>query len=246
MQRAARTARPLPLQLGWPEGQPPRSPGWPEHPCSRTACGGGRGGGSHRWRPARLPLVCPPAKRFSTHCSPAGAPHSQPTAHPLPARRPPRPAPQRLEPKIFLASERTFLSWLHMAITLGAIAAALLSFSATAEKQRATGHMVGPGGSGWVWAGLGGSGQAWVGLGGAGRWMGLSEGRSGAGRLGGWVYGLEEEREWCGGVAWVVGWEEAEAEVQGPTRDRCNLGAASACTPAPAGARMRERERQHN
>ncbi|GAB4814940.1 hypothetical protein N2152v2_001986 [Parachlorella kessleri] len=51
-----------------------------------------------------------------------------------------RSIPQRLEPKTFLASERTFLSWLHMAITLGAIAAALLSFSATAEKHKETGH----------------------------------------------------------------------------------------------------------
>jgi uncharacterized membrane protein YidH (DUF202 family) len=44
--------------------------------------------------------------------------------------------PQRLEPKTFLASERTFLSWLHMAVTLGAIAAALLAFAATAARSR--------------------------------------------------------------------------------------------------------------
>jgi SPX domain protein involved in polyphosphate accumulation/uncharacterized membrane protein YidH (DUF202 family) len=44
--------------------------------------------------------------------------------------------PQRLEPKTFLASERTFLSWLHMAVTLGAIAAALLAFAATAARPR--------------------------------------------------------------------------------------------------------------
>lgn len=42
--------------------------------------------------------------------------------------------PQRLEPKTFLASERTFLSWLHMAITLASIAAALLAFAATSHK----------------------------------------------------------------------------------------------------------------
>ncbi|WPT18114.1 Vacuolar transporter chaperone 4 [Picochlorum sp. SENEW3] len=42
--------------------------------------------------------------------------------------------PQRLEPKTFLASERTFLSWLHMAITLSSIAAALLAFASTAKK----------------------------------------------------------------------------------------------------------------
>jgi uncharacterized membrane protein YidH (DUF202 family) len=36
----------------------------------------------------------------------------------------------KLEPKTFFANERTFLAWLHMAITLGSIAAALLGFSA--------------------------------------------------------------------------------------------------------------------
>jgi uncharacterized membrane protein YidH (DUF202 family) len=42
------------------------------------------------------------------------------------------PIPMRLEPKTFLANERTFLSWLHMTVTLGSIAAALLSFAGTA------------------------------------------------------------------------------------------------------------------
>jgi uncharacterized membrane protein YidH (DUF202 family) len=37
----------------------------------------------------------------------------------------------RIEPKTFFANERTFLSWLHMAVTLGSIAAALLGFSNT-------------------------------------------------------------------------------------------------------------------
>jgi uncharacterized membrane protein YidH (DUF202 family) len=40
----------------------------------------------------------------------------------------------RLEPKTFLANERTFLSWLHMSVTLGSIAAALLSFAGTAPS----------------------------------------------------------------------------------------------------------------
>ena len=44
--------------------------------------------------------------------------------------------PQRLEPKTFLASERTFMSWLHMAITLSSIAAALLAFASTAKKNK--------------------------------------------------------------------------------------------------------------
>ena len=43
--------------------------------------------------------------------------------------------PQRLEPKTFLASERTFLSWLHMAITLASIGAAMLAFAATSQKN---------------------------------------------------------------------------------------------------------------
>lgn len=37
----------------------------------------------------------------------------------------------RIEPKTYFANERTFLSWLHMAVTLGSIAAALLGFSNT-------------------------------------------------------------------------------------------------------------------
>ena len=39
-----------------------------------------------------------------------------------------RTTPMRIEPKTFLANERTFLSWLHMAVTIGSIAAALLGF----------------------------------------------------------------------------------------------------------------------
>ena len=40
-----------------------------------------------------------------------------------------RTVPMRIEPKTFLANERTFLSWLHMAVTIGPIAAALLGFA---------------------------------------------------------------------------------------------------------------------
>ncbi|PSC73528.1 ABC transporter C family member 2 isoform A [Micractinium conductrix] len=50
--------------------------------------------------------------------------------------------PQRLEPKTFLASERTFLSWMHMAITLGSIAAALLAFAASSKKSKSPMHTV--------------------------------------------------------------------------------------------------------
>jgi hypothetical protein len=37
----------------------------------------------------------------------------------------------RIEPKTFFANERTFLSWLHMSITIGSIAAAMLGFAGT-------------------------------------------------------------------------------------------------------------------
>lgn len=45
-----------------------------------------------------------------------------------------RATPMKLEPKTFFANERTFLSWLHMAVTIGSIAAALLGFAATADR----------------------------------------------------------------------------------------------------------------
>eukprot|EP00878_Enallax_costatus_P037167 GHUV01041967.1.p1 GENE.GHUV01041967.1~~GHUV01041967.1.p1 ORF type:complete len:392 (+),score=107.62 GHUV01041967.1:183-1358(+) len=49
----------------------------------------------------------------------------------------------RIEPKTFFANERTFLSWLHMSVTLGSIAAALLGFSNTKDKQTGLGaHLV--------------------------------------------------------------------------------------------------------
>ena len=51
-----------------------------------------------------------------------------------------RTVPMRIEPKTFLANERTFLSWLHMAVTIGSIAAALLGFAgAEAAKAAKTG-----------------------------------------------------------------------------------------------------------
>jgi uncharacterized membrane protein YidH (DUF202 family) len=43
--------------------------------------------------------------------------------------------PQRIEPKTFFANERTFLSWLHMAVTIGSIGAALLGFSGSAPRN---------------------------------------------------------------------------------------------------------------
>lgn len=45
-----------------------------------------------------------------------------------------RATPMRIEPKTFFANERTFLHWLHMAVTVGSISAALLGFASTAER----------------------------------------------------------------------------------------------------------------
>ena len=42
----------------------------------------------------------------------------------------------RMEPKTFFANERTFLTWLHMAVTIGTIAAALLGFSGSAQRSK--------------------------------------------------------------------------------------------------------------
>lgn len=53
----------------------------------------------------------------------------------------PRTTPMRIEPKTFFANERTFLSWLHMAITVGSISAALLGFAGTATKTKTTGRV---------------------------------------------------------------------------------------------------------
>ncbi|KAL3141644.1 hypothetical protein ABBQ32_004873 [Trebouxia sp. C0010 RCD-2024] len=47
----------------------------------------------------------------------------------------PRTTPMRVEPKTFFANERTFLTWLHMAVTIGTIAAALLGFSGSAQRS---------------------------------------------------------------------------------------------------------------
>ena len=47
-----------------------------------------------------------------------------------------RTTPMRIEPKTFFANERTFLSWLHMAITIGSISAALLGFAGQATKTK--------------------------------------------------------------------------------------------------------------
>jgi len=47
----------------------------------------------------------------------------------------PRKTPMKVEPKVFFANERTLLSWLHMAITLGSISAALLGMSGASASS---------------------------------------------------------------------------------------------------------------
>lgn len=50
----------------------------------------------------------------------------------------------RIEPKTFFANERTFLTWLHMAVTIGTIAAALLGFSGSAQRSDKPAYGVSP------------------------------------------------------------------------------------------------------
>ncbi|EJT46768.1 GTPase regulator Nrf1 [Trichosporon asahii var. asahii CBS 2479] len=42
--------------------------------------------------------------------------------------------PVRVEPKVFFANERTFLSWLHFAVVLGGLAVGLLNFGDKAGR----------------------------------------------------------------------------------------------------------------
>ncbi|GLC44294.1 hypothetical protein PLESTB_000761900 [Pleodorina starrii] len=82
-----------------------------------SAASAGRGSGGQRGEPgflSRLLGLVPP--------SPAGGGALRTT-------------PMRIEPKTFFANERTFLAWLHMAVTLGSVAAALLGFAAGAESD---------------------------------------------------------------------------------------------------------------
>eukprot|EP00887_Chlorella_sp_A99_P007158 scaffold2.g7158.t1 len=58
---------------------------------------------------------------------------------------PGQPIPQRAEPKTYMANERTFLAWLHMAVTLGSISAALLGFARSVNPKKelpGSNHMI--------------------------------------------------------------------------------------------------------
>lgn len=66
----------------------------------------------------------------------------------------------KIEPKTFFANERTFLSWLHMAVTIGSIACALLGFAGSAHRDKKKTSVCG--GWGVWWMGCGGWGVAWL------------------------------------------------------------------------------------
>ncbi|KAK2625185.1 hypothetical protein QTJ16_005554 [Diplocarpon rosae] len=51
---------------------------------------------------------------------------SQPLLHAAPGKR--IALPTRVEPKVFFANERTFLSWLNFTVILGALAVGMLNF----------------------------------------------------------------------------------------------------------------------
>mmetsp|Transcript_16483 Transcript_16483/g.28259 ORF Transcript_16483/g.28259 Transcript_16483/m.28259 type:complete len:740 (-) Transcript_16483:558-2777(-) len=53
-----------------------------------------------------------------------------------PPSKPARTTLMKIEPKTFFANERTFLAWLHMAVTLGSISAALLGFAAGSDESK--------------------------------------------------------------------------------------------------------------
>src|SRR5436190_5965497 len=46
--------------------------------------------------------------------------------------------PTRVEPKVFFANERTFLSWLHLTVILGGFAVTLLNFGDKISRTAAT------------------------------------------------------------------------------------------------------------
>lgn len=48
----------------------------------------------------------------------------------------PRKVPLRIEPKTFFANERTYLSWLSMATTVGGISTALAGYASSVEKPK--------------------------------------------------------------------------------------------------------------
>lgn len=55
-----------------------------------------------------------------------------------------RKVPVKVEPKVFFANERTFLAWLHMALTLASISVGIVSFSSDNSTSRLYGLIMMP------------------------------------------------------------------------------------------------------
>jgi uncharacterized membrane protein YidH (DUF202 family) len=56
----------------------------------------------------------------------------------------PRKVPVKVEPKVFFANERTFLSWLHMSVTLASISVAIVAFAEANEWSQLYGLLLMP------------------------------------------------------------------------------------------------------
>lgn len=56
----------------------------------------------------------------------------------------PRKVPVKVEPKVFFANERTFLAWLHMAVTLASISVAIVAFADANEWSQIYGLLLMP------------------------------------------------------------------------------------------------------
>ena len=55
-----------------------------------------------------------------------------------------RKVPTKIEPKVFFANERTFLAWLHMAVTLSSISIAIVAFAEANKFSQIYGLMLMP------------------------------------------------------------------------------------------------------
>eukprot|EP01032_Pedospumella_encystans_P038367 gene38367-43461_t len=56
----------------------------------------------------------------------------------------PRKVPVKVEPKVYFANERTFLSWLHMSVTLASISVAIVAFAEANEWSQVYGMLLLP------------------------------------------------------------------------------------------------------
>ncbi|GLI59006.1 hypothetical protein VaNZ11_000829 [Volvox africanus] len=54
----------------------------------------------------------------------------------------PRKVPMRVEPKSYFANERTFLSWMGMAITLGGVSSALVGFAGDGDNDDSSDRLI--------------------------------------------------------------------------------------------------------